>query len=855
MKKVISSIILLFSLILGVAAQGLTVSAPSHVATGENFRLSYVVNTQDVGDCRLGNLPEALELITGPYRSSQSSYQVVNGHASSSSSTTFTYIICATKAGTYRIPEATAEVNGHRVRSKAVQIKVSGKNVQSGSQPRMHNSDDDQPQMRSAGSQIRNSDLFIKVSSNATKVYEQEPVLLTYKVYTLVDLNDLKGNMPDLTGFHTLEVPLPQQKSFHVETLNGRAYRCVTWSQYIMYPQMSGQLKIPSITFKGTVLQQNRDIDPFEAFFNGGSAYVEVKKDIVAPSLTLSVMPLPTKPANFSGGVGEFNISAQLNKKEFKSNEPFSIRVVVSGKGNLKLIKQPKIDFPKDFDKYDPKITDKTKITGNGLEGNMIYDFTAVPRNQGTYTIPAIEFTYFDTKTHTYKTAKTQPFTIKVDKGTSSSSSVADYGADLKNKDIFGIKEGDATVRSIDDIFFGSAGYCLLLAIIAVAFGTFFFFMRRQITIGNDVALSKRRGAYRVALKSLKKANESMLKGDKSAFYEDVLKALWGYAESKFNLSAGELNRDNVASVFAQNGVGEEISSKFINMIDTCEMEHYSPTSASVTMNAIFEDSMNTIMMIEDALKGKRTKSPAMLILILMLMSFIPASGITKSNADNEYKKGNYQQAIKDYTELLKGGQSAEVYYNLGNAYYRTDNIANAILCYERALLLSPSDGDIQFNLQLAQSKTIDKITPEPQMFLVKWWKSAVNLMNIDAWATTAVISFILFLAMLSLYMLSRRVALRKVGFFSGIVLLVVFILSNVFALEQKQQFTQRTGAIVMSPSLQLKKTPDDKAENIIVVHEGTRVDIIDDTMKEWKQVKLGDGREGWLKLSQIEKI
>lgn len=149
MKKVISSIILLFSLILGVAAQGLTVSAPSHVATGENFRLSYVVNTQDVGDCRLGNLPEALELITGPYRSSQSSYQVVNGHASSSSSTTFTYIICATKAGTYRIPEATAEVNGHRVRSKAVQIKVSGKNVQSGSQPRMHNSDDDQPQMRS----------------------------------------------------------------------------------------------------------------------------------------------------------------------------------------------------------------------------------------------------------------------------------------------------------------------------------------------------------------------------------------------------------------------------------------------------------------------------------------------------------------------------------------------------------------------------------------------------------------------------------------------------------------------------------------------------------------------------------
>ncbi len=855
MKKFLSIILLLLALQLDSVAQGLNVSAPSHVATGENFRLSYVVNTQDVGDIRLGNIPEAFEVITGPYRSSQASYQVVNGHASSSSSTTFTFILCAVKSGTFKIPEASVEVNGHRVKSRAVQIKVSGKSSSQSSAPHMHDNSDEQVQMRAAGSQIRNSDLFIKVSSSATKVYEQEPVTLTYKVYTLVDLNDLKGNMPDLTGFHTLEVPLPQQKSFHVENINGRPYRCVTWSQYIMYPQVSGQLKIPSIVFKGTVLQQNRDVDPFEAFFNGGSAYVEVKKDIVAPGLTLNVMQLPTKPAGFSGGVGEFNISAQLAKNEFKSNEPLTIRIVVSGKGNLKLIKQPQIVFPKDFDKYDPKITDKTKITNNGLEGNMIYDYTVVPRNQGKYTIPAIEFTYFDTKTHSYKTAKTQPLSITVGKGDKSATSVSDYGSDLKNKDIYGIKEGDATMQNVDDIFFGSFSYWILLSVIILIFIVAMYFLRKYISIGNNVVMSKRRGAYRVALKSLKKANDSMLRGDKGAFYEDVLKALWGYAESKFNISGGELNRNNVSSVFEEQGISSDISSKFIRMIDICEMEHYSPSSSSMTMNSVFEESMNTIMMIENALKGKRQPAKSALMLLFFLMLCIPSMAITKVNADNEYKKGNYQQAVKDYSELLKGGQSAEIYFNLGNAYYRTDNIANAILCYERALLLSPSDSEIQFNLQLAQSKTIDKITPESEMFLVKWWKSAINMMDIDSWAYTSVCSLILALALFAVYMLSHNVRLRKLGFFGALLLMTIMVFSNIFAFQQKKQFTHRTGAIVMSPALQMKKSPDDKAENISVIHEGTRVDIIDDTMHGWAMIRLGDGREGWIKIAQIEKI
>lgn len=287
MKKYLF-ILQLMMISMAVGAQSLTVNAPSRVQTGENFRLTYTVNTQDADNFRVGNVPEGLEIITGPYTSSQSSFQMVNGHTSSSSSITYTFIVCANKSGSYTIPAAHVRAGGKQIASHPVKITVHGQAESTGGAPKMHE-DNDNHQMRQAGSAITGNDLFIRVSANKKRVHEQEPVLLTYKVYTLVDLTTLEGKMPDLTGFHTQEVKLPQQKSFHVEEVNGRPYRCVTWSQYVMYPQMTGQLEIPSITFNGTVVQQNRAVDPFEAFFNGGSGYVEVKRSIKAPGLTIQV--------------------------------------------------------------------------------------------------------------------------------------------------------------------------------------------------------------------------------------------------------------------------------------------------------------------------------------------------------------------------------------------------------------------------------------------------------------------------------------------------------------------------------------------------------------------------------------
>ena len=865
MKKIGWYIILLLMMLgyhVHVDAQHISVSAPSHVAAGENFRVAYTINTSDVEEFRMGGVQDGLEVIAGPYTSSQSSYQMINGHTSSSSSVTITYTLYAAKNGSFTIGASHALVGGKRLSSRPVKIQVSGHAQRTNGAPNMHGQDSyDQPRMRSAGSAISGSDLFIKVSASKKRVHEQEPILLTYKVYTQVDLTQLEGKMPDLKGFHTQEVPLPQQKTFHTETVNGRPYKCVTWSQYVMYPQMTGRLEIPSITFKGIVVQQNRNVDPMEAFFNGGSGYVEVKKDIKAPGITLQVDPLPQRPANFSGGVGKFNISASLDKKGVKAGEPITLRVVVGGIGNLKLLKQPLVNFPKDFDKYDAKVTDKTRLTANGVEGNMVYDFLAVPRNQGSYTIPSVELTYYDTSKNAYKTIKTQPFKVEVEKGDGTSAESEDFAS--QDKDIHTIKLGKVEQHKANEMFFGSFGYWISLLMPLIAFVVLLIVFRRRAIENADIVKKRSNRAGKIATKRLRLANKLMLQGKQGEFYDEVMRALWGYMSYKLNMPAEKLNRDNIRETLGRHFVDDATIEKFTMALDECEFERYAPGDAAGNMNRTFESAMTAIMDIENAINEARKnqkKHPAGYSFVWLLLAMIcfggtSAKAVTKNNADTEYQKGNYQQAIRDYEEILKNGESAEIYFNLGNAYYRTDNITKAVLNYERARLLSPGDDDINFNLQFARSKTIDKITPQSEMFFVTWYKSLVNFTSVDNWAKTGILCIVMALLLVLLYLFGPQLMLRKIGFFGGLAFFVIFLLSNLFAFQQKQALDNRTGAIIISPSVNIKKTPAKNSADQFVLHEGTRVDIIDKGMTDWRCIRVGDGREGWIETKAIEEI
>lgn len=848
-------LILCLTAVVVVMAQQITGRAPSQVAVGEQFRLSYTVNTDDVKGFRAGNIPEEFDVLMGPSTSTQSSYQLVNGHMSSSSSVTYTYILSANKNGSFTIPPAQAQVGGKTIHSNELRIKVSGQAQSGGQGGRQQGRAGEE--IRPAGSSISGSDLFIKVSASKQHVREQEPILLTYKVYTLVGLTQLNGKMADLKSFYTREVPLPTEKSFKVETFNGRHYRTVTWQQYVMFPQATGKLEIPSITYEGLVVQQNRNVDPFEAFFNGGSGYIEVKKQITAPGITIQVDPLPHRPANFSGGVGQYTISASLDKTQVKANDPVKLRVVVNGVGNMKLLKQPVVKFPKDFDSYDAKVTDNTKLTTQGLEGSIIYDFLAVPRHQGEFEIPAIEYIYFDTRINAYKTVKTESFKLSVAKGDGTGTVATFNGQEdvkLLNSDIHYIKTGMTRQRGINDFFFGSTTYWTILAVLLLGFISLFIIFRRRAIENANVVKQRAGKANKVATKRLKKASRLMKEGKQGEFYDEVLRALWGYVGDKLNMPVEQLSRENISQQLSAHQISSETIQQFIGALDECEFARYAPGDATGNMNKVYESAMTAITQIATTMK-KSGRAPFVVLVVLLLSVPMMAGAVTKTEADSAYVQEHYQKAAQQYEQLLKKGVSAELYYNLGNCYYRMDNITLAVLNYERALLLSPGDKDIRFNLQMARSKTIDKIVPESEMFFVTWYRSLVNLMSVDGWARMALISLVAAIILALAYLFANPVWLRKLGFFGGLFFVIIFLMSNLFAWQQKKAFVYRSGAIIMRSAVNVKSTPSKNGTDLFILHEGTKVNITDATMRGWKKIRVADGKEGWLETKEIEII
>ena len=602
MYRTLSTLLLCFYISLSAAlAQSLTASAPQQVAVGQQFRLTYTVNSHDVSGFRIGQIPQdAFEILMGPSTSTQSSFSMVNGKTTQSSTITYTYILSALKNGSFTIPAATINVSGEQVKSNALKIEVSGTaQQQGGGGGRSRGGNSQQTETRPQGTPISGSDLFIKVSASKKRVVEQEPVLLTYKVYTLVSLTQLEGKMPDLKGFHTQEIPLPQEKSFKVEQYNGRNYKTVTWSQYVMFPQMTGKLEVPPLTFNGVVVQQNRYVDPFEAFFNGGSSYVEVKKQIQAPGVQIEVDPLPARPDGFSGGVGHFTMKAEMGQTQLKANDPLTLKVTISGTGNLKLIKQPIVKFPKDFDTYDPKTTDKTRLTTNGIDGSIIYEYLAVPRHQGQFDIPPVEFIYYDTQSKQYVTLRSEPFHLDVAKGEGGDSRVIDFteqeDIQMLANDIRHIHLKAQSSNLNSQIFFGSTTYWIALAVMFIAFVSLIVIFRKRAIENADVVGHASKRAGKVATKRLKKAARLMKENKPGEFYDETLRALWGYVGDKLNIPVEQLSRDNITDRLTSRGIDDATIAPFLEAIDECEFVRYAPGDPQGNMNKVYEQALKGI--------------------------------------------------------------------------------------------------------------------------------------------------------------------------------------------------------------------------------------------------------------------
>lgn len=601
MRRIYSILLLSFLFIGTLCAQvTLKIQAPTQAEVGQRIRISYVANTADVEDFQVGDF-QGFNVLYGPSTSRSSSFSMTNGRTTQSSTVTFTYTVVPTAQGTYKLPAATIKVEGKSVKSGTADIEVLPASSSQGQQPsnsQQGSSSRQQQQGTSNSGQISGKELYMTVTANRQKIYEQEAVMLTYKLYTLVNIQQISGEMPQIDGCHVQEMDRSAQLSLKYERVNGRNYGTAVWKQYVLFPQKTGKLKIPGITFDTQVEVQNHSMDPFDIFFGGGSLSQIVRKQITAPAIEIEVLPLPSpKPDNFSGAVGKFSISATLTPEQVNANDAATLRLIVSGQGNMKLMKAPTIRFPQDFEVYDPKENNKTTNTATGVKGNITYDYVVVPRHGGKYVVPPVEFCYFDPETGRYNTLQTDSFSLAVAKAKGQPVAYTREQEDLNvlSNDIRFIKLGQLESAESDD-FFGTSAYWLTYVLLFVAFILAFAWLKRWQSQNPNSWIVKGKKAGKVASRRLKKAAKLMHEKDDAAFYDEVMRALLGYAGDKLSLPTNELNKDNVISKLTARGVEQTVVDAFIAVLSDCEFARYAPVDdPSMAKEKIYQQASDVI--------------------------------------------------------------------------------------------------------------------------------------------------------------------------------------------------------------------------------------------------------------------
>ena len=589
----------------------LTAQAPKAVVVGERFRITYKVNTRDAKEFRAPDM-KSIEILTGPATSTASSTTIINGKVENSTTITYTYTAVATEEGDVELDGATIKAGGKQITSNKLTIKVLPPDQASAQQTGTSGQTNSRQSSGQTSSDVSADDLFMLATVDKTTVYEQEALLLTFKIYKLpsVDLQSMSNKMPDLKNFHVQEVELPQQKEFNLEHYNGRNYQTMVWSQYVLFPQHSGELEIPATPFEGVIAQrvENNSGDIFDMFFNS-SRFVEVKKDLTSRSIKVNVKPLPQgKTDAFYGGVGDFNISSTISGTDVTANDAVTLRIILSGTGNLKLVKTPEVKFPQDFDIYDPKVENKYTIKGGRQTGNKVYEYLVIPRHAGQYTIPAVEFQYFDPKSGSYKTVKTDEYSLNVAKGQGGGESQGSVSyvnkEDLKfvGQDVR-FHATPVKLKSDGTQFYGSYLFWLCLALPLVILLIVVAISAKRIADNANIAKVRVKKASSVATKRLKAARKLMKENRKDQFYDEMMRALLGYFGDKLSIPVAELSKDNIEAELKRRDVPEEPVKQVIGLLDDCEFARYAPGDDSGRMDRLYDQAAAVIGQIENTIK------------------------------------------------------------------------------------------------------------------------------------------------------------------------------------------------------------------------------------------------------------
>lgn len=575
-------------------------SAPSAVVKGEQFRLTYVLENGEADEnVKVPSSIKGFEVLFGPSTSMSQSMQVINGKTTSSFSSSYTYILLAESEGSFTLPGASVKVDGRTYTSNSVQVKVlppdknTPQNNQQGSRGGQASSSS------STAQSISSSDAFIRAIVSKSKVYEQEAFVVTFRFYTTLEVRDLgKIEFPEFVGFMVEDQDLPPTRQLKMEHYNGKNYYAVDLKRSVLFPQRSGQITIPS--GKIEMVFNVRSGKTVQTFFGPQQVMTDVKKVMTTNPLNINVTPLPAdKPLGFSNGVGTFNITPSITATDIKANDAVTLKLVISGTGNMKLIKTPELQLPKDFESYDPKITNDFKFTDNGLSGTKTIEYLFIPRFPGKYTIAPIEFSYFDLNTKKYKTISTPEYTLNVAKdpnaGSASSTSYSGQSEVKVDQDIRYIKSGKPSYTEVHSFIIGSVSYYLWYIIPSLLFIILFILYRKQIKENADVVRMKTKRANKVAIKRLKQAQQYLRANKKEAFYEEVLRATWGYLSDKLIIPVANLNRDNIEQELAKYGASTQLIETFIRILDTCEFARYAPVDSDAAMDKVYQETADAI--------------------------------------------------------------------------------------------------------------------------------------------------------------------------------------------------------------------------------------------------------------------
>ncbi|MBP8945654.1 MAG: protein BatD [Paludibacteraceae bacterium] len=577
-----------------------TASAPSTVILDKPFQLVYTINA--VGkDLRIPEIKD-FDILAGPFESHSSSVQIINGKRTTSVSNSYTYTLLPKRTGTFTIPSASIMVNNQKYTSNGLTIKVLP--------PDKESSKSEKQESSTSPSNISEENIFIRTSVSKSTVYEQEPVLLTYKLYTLLDVVQcINKKMPDFDGFLKQEIEQAQNKQFSYENYNGRNYGTVVLYQVLLYPQRPGVISIDNANFEAVIQVKNQTSihSIFDDFFD---SYTNVSKNLIAPGVKINVKPLPqNKPSLFAGAVGTFTMSSSLSANQIKENEAVTLKINIAGSGNLKLIQAPEIKFPNDFEVYDPKITNNFKTTLAGVQGTKTIEYLFIPRHHGEYIIPSAEFSYFDLRDNVYKTLRTPEYTLHVLKGSESSTTtvVSNYSnkQEIKQlgKDIRYIYTGNIKLSRTSQPLFGTlTGWLMYLITFVIAIVLFIIFFKKMKE-NENIVLVKNKRASKIAQKRLKTALKFLKIGKKDEFYEEILKGIWNYLSDKLNIPIASLTRETIISELNKKEIDQSLIEQLIDILNSCEFARYAPQSGQQEMGDLYSDAIKIIEQLEDCIK------------------------------------------------------------------------------------------------------------------------------------------------------------------------------------------------------------------------------------------------------------